>query len=139
MENTKEITVEVFRLLRERMATLAHVQGPLLAGTFKRGALSGDFLLTELRQWRSLTEGPDYVPGSLKPEDVLLSDAEVASVIPLSDVIENLLREASALFDRLLAHLQRIKNHPTLTTDIALYLTVSEAIVLDTVPWDQKL
>ncbi len=54
-----------------------------------RGALTGDFFLTELHQWLWLPEGPDYVRGSLKPEDVLVSDAEVATVTQLSDVIEN--------------------------------------------------
>lgn len=127
MENTLEMTTEVYRLIRELMSPLAKVYDPLYAGTFAFGQMSGPFYLTQNSQWLWLPR-----PASaLKSGDPFLTDSQLAQSVELRDVLRNLLKAARTSFDVMLQHLEKIEGSPTFLTDVGLYLVRPEERVVD--------
>ena len=81
---TVQDSAEIYRLLRERFAPMARFGGPLYAGVYEHEGISGTMYVGELNQW--LWVPWPEPPGSLRPEDALLSDAQVAAARDLAAV-----------------------------------------------------
>jgi hypothetical protein len=126
---TAKDPAEIYRLLRERFAPMARVGGPLYAGLYEHEGISGTMYVGELNQW--LWVPWPETPGSLRPEDALLSDAQVAAARDLAGTLQNLLRNAKLVFELFLEHLERIQHTPTFTNQVQTYLTDSAALVVD--------
>ena len=126
---TTKDPAEIYRLLRERFAPMARFGGPLYAGVYEREGISGTMYVGELNQWL-------WVPwpetaGSLRPEDALLSDEQVARERDLAATLQSLLRSAKLVFELFLEHLDRVQREPTFTDQVQTYLTDSVALVVD--------
>ena len=128
---TAKDPAEVYRLVRERFAPMARFAGPLYAGIYTSAGISGSLYVGELNQW--LWVSWPETPGSLRPEDALLSDAQVSAERDLAATLENLLRSAKLVFELFLEHLDRVQRKPTFTDDVQTYLTNNVALAVDAV------
>jgi hypothetical protein len=126
---TVEDPTEIYRLVRERFAPMARFGGPLYAGIYTSAGISGGLYVGELNQWLWVPE----TTGTLGPEDALLSDQQVAAERDLAVTLENLLRNATLVFELFLEHLDRVQRKPTFRDHVQTYLTDSVALVVDAV------
>jgi hypothetical protein len=110
---------------------MARFGGPLYAGVYEHAGISGSLYVGQVNQWLWLP-WPE-TPGSLSPEDALLSEEQVAAGRDLAVTLENLLRSAKLLFELFLEHLDRVQRKPAFTDHIQTYLTNNVALVVDAV------
>jgi hypothetical protein len=115
---------EIYRLVRERFAPMARFGGPLYAGVYEHEGISGTIYVGEVTQW--LWVPWPETPASLRPEDALLSDSQVAAARDLAVTLEHRLRSAKLVFELFLEHLKRVQ-----PDQVQTYLTDSVALVVD--------
>lgn len=123
MQHTREMTIEIFRLVRQAISPLAKIHGPLFAGVFDFGGLHGPVFLTASATWVWLPERMSQ----LKSGESDLDDTRLSTAIDIFTMLLNLLTSTKSSIDKLLRHLNRIRTAPTFLTDVGLYLINPEA------------
>jgi hypothetical protein len=123
MQSEREITTEIFRLIRQAISPLANIHGPLFAGMFVFGKLRGPVFLTETANWLWMPERLSQ----LNPQDAGLDDARFSAALDVFTLLDNLLESAMNSLETLRRHLGGIRNTSSSLTDVGLYLINPEA------------
>lgn len=124
MQSEREMTTEVFRLIRQAISPLAKIHGPLFAGIFAFDNLRGPVFLTESANWLWM---PERLSQLKFQEDAGLDDARFSAALEVFTLLENLLESATSALETLRRHLGGIRNTSSFLTDVGLYLINPEA------------
>ena len=126
---TAKDPAEIYRLLRERFAPMACFGGPLYAGIYTREGISGGLYVGQQNKWLWVPE----TVGRHSPEDVFVSDDQVAAATHVAVTLESLLRSAKVVLELFPEHLDRVQRKPAFTEQVQAYLTDNVALVVDAV------
>lgn len=122
MQSEREMTTEIFRLIRQAISPLARIHGPLFAGMFVFGKLRGPVFLTESANWL-------WMPERLSQfnQDAGLDDARFSAALDVFTLLDNLLESSTSALETIRRHLGGIRNTSSFLTDVGLYLINPEA------------